>query len=602
MNINEVHISSNDFNSVNWEEIITQHQSELFCISFRKIFSEEATKYEEQTSEWKVFRLLEAISSFTLNIDPDSDDVYIPMFVFENARGLIPQDLTEQQYEALSTILDKINHPDLKARLADILWVMRIGNQPYRFAEIAIDAYLAIVEMLLLTEKHQIRALKRLKRAIHLSKEINLRQNSIRERIEYHIVNSNLDNIVKLELLEILEKYYKNHEIDVIKITQDFAEELTNKKIYILAIRCWENNSFWNRHNGDEISTNQSLHKIASLYELQAEEAIISEKFIRASYFFEQAILQYRKIPNTQSERQICSRKLLECEKRIPDQLTTHALEINIQDFVESAKDYIKGRSLQEAILILGLSEKPIEKKFLKQELSEIIKENPLNYLVQRSTIDDLGRTVAKNSANDSNLDDEEFIRNEMYSHSLQYQSLYVSAYIIPSLQQLNFEHRLEVEHLRFLVNNNPFIPPGAEYLIMRGLLAGFKNDFIVSSHILGLQIEGILRHILDQNGIITSSLSDEGIQEVFDINKLLNLPVLQEIFGEDLIFDLQGLLISRYGSNFRNKLAHSIMKSQDFYHSSSIYLWWITLKLICLPFIKKYLDIIEDVSKKDNQ
>jgi hypothetical protein len=139
-------------------------------------------------------------------------------------------------------------------------------------------------------------------------------------------------------------------------------------------------------------------------------------------------------------------------------------------------------------------------------------------------------------------------------------------------------------------VKNNPFIPEDRKQLFIKGLLAGFKSDFLVSTHILGMQIENSIRYVLNNEGVITTSLSSEGIQEEIDINRLLDFPELVPVFGEDLIFDLKGLLISRFGDNLRNKLAHGLLSSYDFSSSAMIYFWWLILQICAYPQMKLFL------------
>jgi hypothetical protein len=61
-------------------------------------------------------------------------------------------------------------------------------------------------------------------------------------------------------------------------------------------------------------------------------------------------------------------------------------------------------------------------------------------------------------------------------------------------------------------------------------------------------------------------------------------MPELGRVLGDDLVFELRGLLVERHGSNFRNLLAHGLLDQDAFYSGESIYLWWLTLHLCCIP------------------
>nr|WP_306469566.1 DUF4209 domain-containing protein [Oscillatoria laete-virens] len=98
--------------------------------------------------------------------------------------------------------------------------------------------------------------------------------------------------------------------------------------------------------------------------------------------------------------------------------------------------------------------------------------------------------------------------------------------------------------------------------------------------HLLIPQIEASLRYVLQQNGVITSTLESDGIQKERDMNQLLWMPELEEIFGADITFDLRGILIERFGHNMRNESAHGLMPEAGFYQPASVYLWWLILHL----------------------
>jgi hypothetical protein len=99
-------------------------------------------------------------------------------------------------------------------------------------------------------------------------------------------------------------------------------------------------------------------------------------------------------------------------------------------------------------------------------------------------------------------------------------------------------------------------------------------------------QVENSIRYLLEQRGVTVSRFDDEGIQDERPLNDILYCPEIDEIFGEDLAFDLRGLLVERHGSNLRNKVAHGLMSFDGFYSIETIYFWWMTLRLCCIPII----------------
>lgn len=68
---------------------------------------------------------------------------------------------------------------------------------------------------------------------------------------------------------------------------------------------------------------------------------------------------------------------------------------------------------------------------------------------------------------------------------------------------------------------------------------------------------------------------------------------ILKKLISEDLEFDLQGLLVERFGSNLRNGIAHGLVDYEGFFSTELIYLWWSSLHICCIYKVL-YLKSIE--------
>ncbi len=79
---------------------------------------------------------------------------------------------------------------------------------------------------------------------------------------------------------------------------------------------------------------------------------------------------------------------------------------------------------------------------------------------------------------------------------------------------------------------------------------------------------------------VIASSLDARGLQKEFDLNAMLYEPKLTEMFGEDIVFELRGLLVEQASSNYRNQLAHGMLEYGAFFSETAAYIWWLILRL----------------------
>jgi hypothetical protein len=164
---------------------------------------------------------------------------------------------------------------------------------------------------------------------------------------------------------------------------------------------------------------------------------------------------------------------------------------------------------------------------------------------------------------------------------------LRAEGFIEPCRQIIYSEHRPSLNDLLFLVSDNPFIPQGHEEIFLRGIHAGFKGDFIVASHLLVPQIEESIRHVLRLNGFVTSNLHSDMTQNEKLSGALLSRKETIDIFGEDLVFELRGLMLENSCFAFRNKLAHGFISSNECYSVAAYNLWWLVIRLCAYPIFQ---------------
>jgi hypothetical protein len=101
-----------------------------------------------------------------------------------------------------------------------------------------------------------------------------------------------------------------------------------------------------------------------------------------------------------------------------------------------------------------------------------------------------------------------------------------------PPRHQINLEHNVTIGELMPIVSNNPLVPQGREYIYAQGLQAGMEGDYVTAAHLLVPQLENSIRYVLNQRGIITSGLTPEGVQEEFNLNRLLSFEQTKSVFG----------------------------------------------------------------------
>lgn len=119
------------------------------------------------------------------------------------------------------------------------------------------------------------------------------------------------------------------------------------------------------------------------------------------------------------------------------------------------------------------------------------------------------------------------------------------------------------------------YIEPSLKGLWARGLLAGLKKDYVVSSYILTPLIERALHDFAEKKTEIDITKLHKEKQDEPSLRG--DLELLRPFITESLWYELSLFLNEGIGLNYRNKLCHGIISMADIL-TWGAYLWWIGL------------------------
>ena len=516
---------------------------------------------------------------------------YIPFFSGSAGRSPLPQDLSEQHVEALYQFLGEVDDPELKARLADSIWLKKQKHK-FESAKIAVPEYMKTIESLKSTSEPD--AIKRLCRVVSLAHEMGRggaqQQQETLDYVEAYAMGTSDDLAYGFHyrLFKILcDRKYGDLQKLAIKC-KDIAKHHESINSYHLM------RSFLNlyhefiKNSGADSSVLQSV-KIEEA-ESYVSEAKNADSAMKKTFFLELAIKAFRNIPNS-SERvdELHARFIVE-QQKVPDEMITFTTrEIDITQIVNESESFVSGHSLFDALVKLSfILNIPNEATSRAKTLTSIQK-NPIPHLGAKRFTNEKGKTTGKVAPIDFNSlsVNDDIVTAEMFHQMSIKFNLDVESKIIPALDKINSEHSITLDALIGLLINNPFVPQGRELLYARGLIAGFKKDFVSSSLYLVPQIENSIRNILEDNGcVITSKISSSGVQKEKDLNELLIDDNVIKIFGEDVIFVLRAVMTEGYGGNIRNLLAHGLLNFEQLQSSQSVFCWCLVLRLVMTPFL----------------
>ncbi|OOZ40859.1 hypothetical protein BOW53_05860 [Solemya pervernicosa gill symbiont] len=262
-----------------------------------------------------------------------------------------------------------------------------------------------------------------------------------------------------------------------------------------------------------------------------------------------------------------------------------------------------------------------------------MLEKHPLQALFSATHMSTDGRVIAKRpGAEFGEAGGGETLWAEMVKHYIMELGLVVQGDLWPALEIVRLEHRIQEGDFLSIARLSPIVPPGRERLIAKALFAGYDNDFVTAIHILVPQLEHLVRFHLKQvgeslflrklvlgiqaqasgkyltrpfmptappdgvdyrglttltslsmavsAGVTTTTLDPKGIENENGLSTLMEHRQANEIFGEDLAFEIRALFCDPFGPNLRNELAHGLIDLEEAQSVPSIYAWWLLLKI----------------------
>lgn len=566
----EFSLTIEDFLTSGWKEVINKIQPPV--VEFYTSALLQQSLAENEIKKKAVLEFLGRVTESHLNADRSHNPIFnIDLFSDEDLSYLVE-------------IKNEIDEPDLRARVIDIIW-LRNKSRNLETSEHAITSYLESAKKLEDVNGGRWTVI-RIMRALDLAALTARNRPIYQEVIDYIIDLLNRCNgedplYLSAELMTILQNRREGDPAKYASFSEKLANNAEAQNDYEKARRYWDIKYSWHRLSGEQDLARDAKIKIAETYEKEAEFNRLNHSlpFTMASYNLEQAIRAYRDAGNTADKVETIKLKLREYQQETgKERVSFPEGDLNIPAVKEEAIKNVADRPFNEALIRFANSFSSPKMSELREQVEEYRRTHLLRqfFPIKLEAAD--GRIIAREPE-----DEQEAIHAEMYMRMRQTRRLYVANMIDPSRRTIYIEHYIRTQDFLPFLIDNPFVPIGREWIIAQGLHAGFYYDFMTAVHLLIPQIEESFRHILIKLNVASSTFDDKGIQNELNLNQFLKeehfVEKLIEIFGEDFIFDLRGLLVERFGDNLRNDMAHGLLDYYALHSDTAIYLWWISLR-----------------------
>ena len=554
-----------------------------------------------RAEEHKVLELLSRATSMRL-IPSSLNEPFKPILEdFQmGKRSTIPEDLTAEELSFFEQILNDISEPFLKARLADILWLMR-KPKDINHARLAIDAY---IENEIDDQSWHKDINKCIERGARLAIQIKdwERLEQIKSLLFAAFLKEYSDSkFMQLWIADLLDTLKIDDDLrsQIAQTLYDKANDLKNNGDFLSAISYFELSSKKNKQCGEVEKHLQSLVAIAECYASEAEKRSLDSNLV-ANGFYENAVQAYRRISGRDRSTYDIENKIIEIRQKITssgkaslDEMVSFTLpSVDVSDLIESSIKHVTAKATpQEALLFFTGVSHPIKYEQLLDSANAIVKNSIFGSLFGGCHLSNDGRVIAitpsrnLRAGEDDPANQAALLRQAQSQFSIHI-DIAVQAQILPSLRQLQLEHRFSKSLMIDICKQSPIVQDGREILMGNALWLGFENEFGLAIHLLCPQVEHIVRSLLKQAGAITTNLSIDGIENENGLSTLMELPEAEQIFGKDLTFEIKSIFTEALGYNLRNNVAHGLLNDDESTSIASIYAWWMILRLIIRSII----------------
>lgn len=594
-------ITREAFESSRWDEALDAAAREDYSSMWQALSTAAREAVDgRRLEQGRVLWLLADACSMMLKAE-SINEPFKPFMVMDGKRSALPEDLGDDEIAFLSSIYGELGDPKLKARIADLVWLVAKPREP-QAATAAIDAYRQIP---ISTDSWVRDGRECWDRAIQLCLMLRAGAGERLQEIEQALLNGLLgsfieDGYLPVWIADLLDKHRlgRDRRHDVASHLETIANTYAESGDTQRSRDYYEGAEQWYSRAGNQEKMAQMIVLCAEAWLTGAignQSGDSAPSYMAAVSFYENAIQKYRSVPRAYREAHNVDARIAELraelnevgERSIQEMGVYSSEPIDISELVQNAREAVRGKPPLEALLALANIYRGAKAEKIREFSREMMVQHPLRALFAATHMSFDGRVIAKRPGADfgSADADECALWAEMVKHYVMELGIVVQGDVWPALEFVRLEHRIRERDFVMLAKQSPIIPAGREQLVGKALYAGFDNDFVTALHILVPQLEHLVRYHLKQAGVQTANLDQSGIENENGLSTLMEKDAVKAIFGEDIAFEIKALFCDPFGPNLRNELAHGLIGADQAQSTYSIYAWWLMLKIVLNTF-----------------
>lgn len=587
-----------DFRSVDYNAVVRDLKS-AYDSRLEAEFMKATETSRGNEPAFSVYRLLASACGLHFRLH-DKAGAFGAKMMFGNRRTPIPEDWLGEQTNHFFEILDEIEHPALRARLADIVWTN--DRKKGKAAAIAVIAYCECVERLMngtyedrfaTDSEVSLEEVDLIERASQIHSRSNKRTAPMHDRVAT-LVNSlyvsalNHVDIVPLKRIATLRSRFSLITMDQLAADMEIAATTAEQKsdLYPLAIKeLWDLAAF--AHGEAKRPDDQRRCQLAGV-EQTLKMAPQTGSSSGAAHWYRQAIGELRQIPGTEARREELRKDMRALQEKSLEEMGSFEIPMDLSDVVSGTIEVFRKLTLPEGLKQFALLVRPGNAAQMRKEAAG--SEIGIAGMFAATHLDSEGKIIAEveGAPLDGSPPSEDWIKSKMIQHLQFTMDIAVRGQLEPARQFLAGEFPLSERHFRFIALQSPFVPRSHAATFALGFARLMQGDMLSAGPILISQLEHCLRHVLINTSTDTSKMRNDLTQEDRSLSTLLDTyrDELVTIFGEDMVLHIDLIFNHRPGPALRHEFAHGKVGDRSYGDPAIYYACCLLYLLVCIPLL----------------
>jgi len=554
---------------------------------------------------FRAFNVLAVVCSYHFN--PSRPDTFSPQIIFKGKRTLIPRDYLGEQHEVLVQIAEQIDHPLLRARIADSCWY--VNRKLHAVAALAASSYLNAVELFFkkeLLDQYEpyfavpLKVVDLIDRAFAIYASAGKRKeipDSAKQvlKLAYITAKDNECLVAFVRLSSIAQTLGLLGWHDIASAAEAMANA-TKDKLYADAVkRVWLHAARAYLKMEDKESAVRC--KVNAVEQTLRMRDAVSTAMAKASWT-RNAIGELRAIGGMAERVESLKAELQQHEEDSLSEFASFSVPVDLTDERRATIEEFEPLDVHEMLLRLAFICRAPDKIALHKNCLEKRDKYFLSSMSGKSYADQQGKVIA--TAPHVPLGSqppEEWFDHESLSGAGLHYYFATETFIRPACITMSRCQLIDERHFEPIVCNSGFVPPGFEAIFSQGFYKLVQGDMVSAAHMLIPQLENALRHVLNSRRSNTAKLNVDLTQEDQSLGLLLKnyWGEIEQVFGVDNTYLFHILFNLKGGPMLRHEVAHGKLSTEQCYEPSCIYACWFIFHLTCVPLAPHWSSVIAE-------